>query len=89
MFNTKKNGNSRLQTSASGVTVGTSLIILFAVYTEHPTNSLVSVVIFYYAGRVQFYCFQQLTFFLRYDADLLILTYLNYFLKRCQSHTRV
>lgn len=38
----------------------------------HPTNSFVPIVIFYHAGGVQFYRFQQLTFFLRYDADLLI-----------------
>lgn len=59
MFSTKKDGNSRLQTS------GTSLVILFSVYTEHPSYSFVHIVIFYHAGGVQFYCFQRLTFFLK------------------------
>lgn len=89
MCSSKKNGNSTLQTMASGVIAGTSLVILFAVYTEHPTNTFVPIVIFYHAGGVQFYCFQLFFFFLRYNAGILSLIHLNYFFKRCQSHTRV
>lgn len=52
---------------------------LFAIDMEHPTNSFVPDLIFYHAGGDSF-TVQQLTLYLRYDSDLLIMIHLNYFL---------
>lgn len=49
---------------------------LFAVDTEHPTNSFMANLTFHHAGGDSF-TVQQLTNFYRYDSDLLILIHLN------------
>lgn len=54
---------------------------LFAIDTEHPTNSFVPDLIFSHAGGDSF-TVQQLTLYLRYDSDLLIMIHLNYFLSK-------
>lgn len=51
---------------------------LFAIDTEHPTNSFVPDLIMH----METVTVQQLTLYLRYDSDLLIMIHLNYFLSK-------